>query len=133
MNRRNVSSLKSGDQIHVQAHLFLEVIETLSLDDGRVQLTVRPVACGPVCGSGCECHTQMLSENSEYQLSLKAGLRLPFLGNLAQLLADSERLRNQIARLKGVAAEDGEAIDLDVISVSESNTGENHASGKFDA
>lgn len=99
--RREVRQLTSGDQIRLQINLQFEVADIASTNDEFVTLSVRPVPCGPDCGRTCDCHSSMFGEAAgPYSLQLKGVQRLEFLGNLRQLLADSERLQAQIARLK---------------------------------
>ena len=107
--RREVRRLTPGDQVRVQVNLQLEVSEIVNANDEVVTLSVRPVPCGPACGKSCDCHSAMFGESAgPYPLRLNSAQRLEVLGNLGQLLADSERIHAQIARLQGTPGNESE-------------------------
>ncbi len=103
--RREAKQLSTGDQFQVTLLMQLEVVGAVSPTGDAVTLNVKVVDCGPNCGRGCDCHASMLVQHEgPWPLTLPAGQRLKYLGNLPQLLADSQRIQSQISRLQGASA-----------------------------
>lgn len=123
-NRRQANQLKTGDRFSVQLELQFNVAEVVEAngDPNVVNLLVTPVPCGENCQQGCDCHYSMFADSdSPYPLRLDAKQRLPFLGNLDHLLAQSKLITAQIARLQqsGNGQTDGTADTPELIEVSD--------------
>ena len=101
-DRREARLLEREDQFQTAINVTWQVESAVEpSDDGTVQVTVRPVVCGPNCGSGCGCDSAILANCGPLSLTLKTTRRVTFLGNLGQLLKDAEALNARIARLQG--------------------------------
>ncbi|MDZ4780707.1 MAG: hypothetical protein SGJ19_10675 [Planctomycetia bacterium] len=100
--RREARQLSPGDQFHLTLTIQVELSEAEQHDDGRVTLRAKVVPCGPRCGEECECKSSVFKDTSgPFEFNLHGTQRVPYFGNLQQLLADSERIKKQIARLTG--------------------------------
>jgi hypothetical protein len=114
--RREARQLAPGDQFEVSLTLQLELVQAIKQEDGRLTLRAKVVPCGAACGEDCDCGSRVFKDCiGPFDFILKGSQRVPFHGNLQQLLADSERLKQQIARLGGA---EGSASFADVDSVS---------------
>lgn len=101
--RREARQLVPGDQFEVSLTLQLELVQATKHEDGRLTLHAKVVPCGSACGEECDCGSRIFKDcNGPFDFILKGSQRLPFHGNLQQLLADSERIKQRIARLGGM-------------------------------
>ena len=104
--RREARQLSPGDQFQVTLTVQVQLSEAEQLDDGRLTLHAKVVPCGPQCGEGCECESYVFRDSAgPFAFNLKGTQRVPYFGNLQQLLADSERIKQQIARLTAADAD----------------------------
>ena len=114
MTRRQANRLKPGDRFSVQLELQFNVVEVVEPngEPNVVNLLVTPIPCGEDCQQDCGCHYSMFAESdSPTPLRLEAKQRLPFLGNVDDLLAQSKLITAQIARLTqsaGVQADESD-------------------------
>lgn len=97
--RKQVDQLSAGDRFSLTLSVTAEVIDSKSTQDGS-RLRIKPVPCGPACNEACSCAYRMLAAGDAYSLRIDSRQRVPFLGNLSSLLAESERIRAQIESLK---------------------------------
>ena len=118
--RREARQLSPGDQFQVSLTVQLELSELERHDDGRITLNARIVPCGPKCGDGCNCESHVFKESTgPFAFQLKGTQRVPYFGNLQQLLADSERIKEQIARMTSA---EGEITSLEAPLVFQQNS-----------
>lgn len=103
--RREARQLSSGDRFQVDLQLQMEVVGEVTPQGESITCQVRVVPCGPECGPACDCHSAMFRERpGPYEVCLDATQRLKYLGNLQQLLADSQRIQSQISLLQSAPA-----------------------------
>lgn len=121
-SRREVRQLAPGDQFEVSLTLQLELVAAIQQEDGSVVLQSKVVPCGASCGATCGCGSHVLKDCAgPFDFVLKGSQRVPYHGNLQQLLADSERIKQQIARLAG--ADQGAAAGLQNLGKSSTTNG----------
>lgn len=103
-SRRQAGLLEKGDRFEFSPKGVFEVVESEKKENGQVvvSLQLKPVPCGPECGTKCDCHFSLFSGvDGTLTLTLEPSQRLPYLGNLSLLEAEQARLQHHIAMLKG--------------------------------
>ena len=113
--RREAKQLQTGDVVQLQLNVNAEATATPEVsEDGKfVQAQVKPVPCGPDCGSECDCQFESLvSVDLPLIVRLKSTQRVPFVGNLETLRA----LRAEAdARIKQLEAGQMRDSDSDLV------------------
>ena len=108
MKKRSLArQLRVGDRVRLkETSGALQVEQVLDSENGigHVRLLVRIVPCSEECPNNCDCLFALFGERGEKPLPirLRPEHRLGYLGNLEQLLQESQAIQQQIEFLQGV-------------------------------
>lgn len=106
-SRKQIKSLAPGDRVRLSIDASFEVVTLTDANNDSIALRVKPVPCGPECSPTCGCaHAFFEGAQGPFLAVRPSSQRLVYLGNLAELERQQQRLQEHIASLKGATRTD---------------------------